>query len=96
MAAERAAVISVARHRGDDSRRRVNSAYAVIADIGNEEIARRIERNVARIVQPRLSRRASVTAEPEVVGRVATGNRRDEIGVNINFANDVIGNISDV
>ena len=71
---------------------RIDLANAVVAGIGNIEVARTVQRNTLGVAEPRLNRRAPVTSKQDVP---RTCNRRDRAG-GIDFANEAPPGIGDV
>jgi hypothetical protein len=79
-------------HRGDDLRRAVDPPDAMIAQVGDEEVARTVHRHAGRDPQACAGGRPTIAAEP---GRPASGRRGDDVRRGIDSANAIVVGVSD-
>src|SRR6266480_7473517 len=82
---------AIARHGGDDSRRRIDLANAVVVLVRNIEVATCIQRHSSWVVEARARRRAAIAQ-----GAATTGYGRDDPRRGGDFANSAVVRVRDI
>ena len=82
----RGALVAGAGKRRDRAALHVDEADPLVADVADEQVAGRVERDAVRLPQLRLGRGSTVTREP---GHAGAGDRRDDARAGVDAADDV-------